>query len=263
MTAQRISAINLLRSTFNVVGSLYLPLLIINSPHLIWFVLNTFGRDALLLHIMETTGSRQEGPGTYQVDSIYRLAEVPFWIYWLVAVPFLSGATNFYTYRSLTENQVTVSEAFQQAKRRLLPLIGVYFLSVVLILGLPGLMWFLRSLAFLGLILVIIPSLYVFYRLIFSSYATVIDNSSVPDSLDSSWKLTQGRWWLIFRSNLLMAFVFLVPAILISELIGSKLDNSLESQVVSQVLGFIAGLLMNVYLVLLYLRLRESAATIQ
>jgi len=229
------------------------------------------------------------------VDNIYWLAGVPFLIYWLVAVPLLSGATTFYTYRSLTENQVTVSEAFQQAIRRLLPLIGVYFLSVVLILALAGLMWFLQSFAFwvyggyeitrycsrfldalgvricglfimtansgeptfLGLILVIILGLYVLYRLIFSSNATVIDNSSVPDSLGSSGKLTQGRWWLIFRSNLLIAFVFFVPAILISGLIGSKLDNSLASQVVGQVLGFIAGVLINVYLILLYQRLRR------
>ena len=302
MTAQRISARSLLRETLAVVGSVYPALLTINSPHLIWFVLENLGRDALELHIIERTLSEHPGAGTFPVNPIYRLAEVPFWIYWLVAVPLLWGATTFYTYRSLTGNQVTASDAFQQAKRRFLPLIGVYFLFLVMILALAGLMWFVQSFAFwvyggyhitdycsrfldalgvricglfiitansgepifLGLILlVIIPGLYLWYRLIFSPYATVIDNSSILESLNSSWKLTEGRWWLVFRSNLLITFVFFVPAILISGLIGSKLDNTLASQVVGQVLGFIAGVLINVYLILLYRRLRDSAATIQ
>lgn len=261
MTAQRISSINLLRETFAVVGSVYPALFRINYPHLIWFVLNSFGRD-ILLNSFEITTSEQ-------ADASLKLNI----IYWLVAVPFLSGATNFYTYRSLTENQVTASEAFSQAKRRLLPLILVNFLSVVLILSFAGIMWFLGSFAFGSLIILIIiclitliimyKGLYVLYRLIFSSYATVIDNNSVLDSFKSSWELTKGRWWLVFRSNLLISFAFFVPAVLLSGLIGSILGNTLASQLVGQVLGFIAGVLINVYLVLLYLRLRESAAATQ
>jgi hypothetical protein len=54
-------------------------------------------------------------------------------IYWLVAVPLLSGAMIFYTYRSLTRNQVTVGEAFNQANRRLLQLIGVSIMYFVLV----------------------------------------------------------------------------------------------------------------------------------
>lgn len=249
MTTQRISAINLLRDTFAVVGAIYPALFRINYPHLICFVLNTFGRD-IMLNLLDTD----------ELDAASLKLNI---IYWLVAVPFLSGATTFYTYRSLTENQVTASDAFSQAKRRLLPLILVNFLSMVLLLAWAGIIvWLLRSFAFVGL-MIIIPGLYVLYRLIFSSYATVIDNSSVPDSFDSSWKLTEGRWWLIFRSNLLITFVFFVPAILISGLIGSTLGNLLASQLVGQVLGFIAGVLINVYLILLYKALRESPAPTQ
>ncbi|MEG5016037.1 MULTISPECIES: hypothetical protein [unclassified Microcoleus] len=254
MTAQRISVINLLRDTFAVVGSIYPALLRINYPHLIYFVVNTFGRYAMLNSLDITT---------HELDS----ASI-YWhiIYWFVAVPFFWGATTFYTYRSLTGNQVTASDALTQAKRRLLPLIVVCFLSVVLlILSVAGTMWFLRFFAFVGLIrlIIIYPGLYVSCRLIFSSYATVIDNYSVQDSLKSSWKLTKGLWWLVFQSNLLILFVFFVPAVLLSGLIGSKWENLLGSQLLGNVLGLIAGLLMNVYLVLLYQRLRESAAATQ
>ncbi|MEG4406087.1 hypothetical protein [Microcoleus sp. MON2_D5] len=223
MTAPRISARSLLRETFATTGPLYAPLLIINSPSLIFAALNSLGK----------LGS----------------AGVAFnIIYWFVALPLLSGAMIFYTYRILTKNNVTVGQAFNQANRRLLPLIGVYIMCFLLV--------------FAGCIALIIPGLYVSYRLIFSLYATVIDNSSVIDSLSSSWELTKGRWWLVFRSYFLILFVVFVPILLIVLLISST-GNLLASKLVANVLGFLAGLLMNVYLVLLYLRLRASAATIQ
>lgn len=223
MTAQRISSRNLLREAFATVGSIYVPLLTINSPSLIFVAINSLGK----------LGS----------------AGVAFnIIYSVVVIPLLSGAMIFYTYRSFTRNKVTVGEAFSQANRRLLHLILVYIMFMVLLLA--------------GFMALIIPGLYVSYRLIFSLYATVIDNSSALDSLSSSWELTKGRWWLVFRAIILITFVVAGPIILISLLIDPT-GKSLASQFAGNLLGFLAAPLMNVYLVLLYLRLRDSAATIQ
>ncbi|MEG5170659.1 hypothetical protein [Microcoleus sp. B3-D7] len=86
-------------------------------------------------------------------------------------------------------------------------------------------------------------------------YATVIDNSSALDSLSSSWELTKGRWWLVFRASFLIVFVVAVPIIVISLLIDPT-AKSVASQLAGNLLGFLAAPLMNVYLVLLYLRLR-------
>ncbi|MEG4252071.1 hypothetical protein QUB37_04455 [Microcoleus sp. AT3-A2] len=238
MIDQPISAIYLLRETFAKMGAIYAPLLIINSPSLIILLLNNLGLGsaAIPLNI----------------------------IYLFVLIPFLSGAMIFYSYRSLTGNQVTVSEAFNQANRRLLQLILAYFIPMVLILaGMIGIRLFHLFLPGLILLLIVIFGCYILYRLMFSSYVTVINNSSVQDSLNSSWKLTQGRWWLLFRANFLISIVALVPAILILGLIGSRLGNSLASQMVSNLLGFLVGPLMTVYMVLLYKELRESAATIE
>src|SRR4028119_1525870 len=103
MTAPRISARSLLRETFATAGSLYAPLLTINFPNLILSAINSFGK----------LGS----------------AGVAFnIIYSFVVVPLLSGTMIFYTYRSLTRNQVTVGQAFNQANRRLLHLIWVYIM---------------------------------------------------------------------------------------------------------------------------------------
>jgi hypothetical protein len=222
MTEPPISATSLLRETFATAGSLYAPLLIICSPRLIFAAVNSFdnlGLASLAFNI----------------------------IYWLVAGPWLSGARIFYTYRSLTRNQVTVGEAFNQANRRLLQLIGVsvkYWVQV----------WVCG--------LLIIPGLYVAYRLMFSLYATVIDNSSAEDSISSSWELTEWRGWLVFLAPFLIFFVVFVPELLIVELISST-GNFLAFLLTINLLGFFTGPLIDVYFVLLYLRLRESAATIE
>jgi membrane-anchored glycerophosphoryl diester phosphodiesterase (GDPDase) len=223
MTNPPISSRSLLRETFATTGPLYAPLLTINFPNLILSAINS-------------------------LDNLGSAGVVFYIIYSFVAVPLLSGAMIFYTYRSLTRNQVTVGQAFNQANRRLLHLILVYIMFV--------------GLVFAGFIALIIPGLYVSYRLIFSLYATVIDNSSPLDSLSSSWELTKGRWWLVFRSSMLIIFVVSVPILLIVILISST-GNLLASKLAANVLGFFTVPLMNVYLVLFYLRLRESAPTIQ
>jgi membrane-anchored glycerophosphoryl diester phosphodiesterase (GDPDase) len=223
MTNPQNSAQSLLRETFATAKPLYPSLLTINLPNLILSAINS----------LETLGS---------AGVVFNI------IYSFVAIPFLSGAMIFYTYRSLSRNQVTVGEAFHQANRRLLHLISVYIMYSVLVL--------------VGFIALIIPGLYVSYRLIFSLYVTVIDNSSALDSLSSSWELTKGRWWWVFRASLLILFVVFVPIALIVLLISS-MGNLLASKIAGNVLGFFTLPLMNVYFVLLYLRLRESAATIK
>ena len=257
MTEPQISVRSLLRETFATTGSLYAPLLTIESPSLIFFALKSFG-------ILGSAGV------AFNI------------IYSFVVIPLLSGARIFYTYRSLTRNQVTVGQAFNQANRRLLHLILVYIMvlarvlagsSVLVLAGgialliIPGLsvayhLVFSRYSVLVWAGALIIPALYLACRLIFSLYATVIDNSSAADSFSSSWELTKGRWWLIFRAIFLIVLVVAVPIILISRLIDPT-GKSLASQLTSNLLGFFTAPLMNVYLVLLYLRLRESAPTIQ
>ncbi|MEG4105060.1 hypothetical protein [Microcoleus sp. S13_C5] len=223
MTASRISARSLLRETFANIGSRYAPLLLINSPILICVGLNSSGK----------LGS---------VGVAFNI------IYWLVVVPFLSGAMIFYSYRDLTKNQVTVGQSFTQSNRRLLQLIAASLMCLLLVSA--------------GFIALIIPGFYVSYRLMFSSYATVIDNSSALDSISSSWELTKGRWWLVFRSTLLIILVVFVPILLICLLIDPT-GKSVAYQLAANLLGFLAGPLMNVYFVLLYQRLRESVAATQ
>ncbi|MEG4318224.1 MULTISPECIES: glycerophosphoryl diester phosphodiesterase membrane domain-containing protein [unclassified Microcoleus] len=222
MTTQPISAINLLRETFAAIRDLYTPLLIINSPSLIFAVLEIFNLGSA-------------GVGLTFIN-LY------------VVIPFLSGAMIFYICRSFTENPVTVNEAFQQANRRLLPILSSYILSMLFIL--------------LGFIALIIPGFYVSFRLTFSLFAAVLDNSSAQDSIRKSWELTKGHWWLVCRSTFLIVLVFLMPLILIVLLVDLT-GQSLASQIVSNILVFLILPFMTVYIVLLYQSLQQSATTIE
>lgn len=248
MTASRISARSLLRETFAAVGSVYVPLLIFNFLSLIFPVLifpvlsSSFGNLGLVNILLNI-------------------------IYQSCVLPLLLGAMIFYTYRSLTGNQVTIDETFQKAKKRWSQLILVYITSVMLIE--KCVMYYVPPLNFVFFqvfIVLMIPvfyvSLYLLFRLGFSLFATILDDSSLLDSLSSSWQLTKGRWWLVLRSVFGIFLVAFVPIVLIALLIA-RTGKSPAFEIMTNVLGFLAWPLLNVYTVLLYLRLRESAATIK
>ncbi|MEG3939041.1 MULTISPECIES: hypothetical protein [unclassified Microcoleus] len=223
MTAPLISARSLLREAFASMGTIYVPHLIIGSPLFIFSVLKLSGKlgsTSVALNI----------------------------IYLCVLIPLVRGALIFYLYRSFTGNQVTVNEAFQQANRRLLPLILVFGKSAVMV--------FAASLA------LIIPGVYLACRLLFAPCATVIDNCADVDSLNSSWQLTKGREWLLFRSSCLVSFVYFIPGVLIPISIDPT-GISLASNLAGKAALFLVAPLINVFGILLYLRLRESAATIK
>ena len=276
MTYQTITVRSLVRETFATIGSVYGPLLAMNFVEL------------LIVLVLD----KKLGAAPVPWNIIY--------LFW--AVPFLWGAISFYIYRSLTANQVTVGEAFKQANKRLLQLILANIPNLICALlmyalfmnGLLAFMIEAFNLAARGglqdifdnspagpISVLLAPGLFLLiflwyslvFRLTFSLYGTVIDNSSALHSVSSSWRITKGHFWLMCRAIFLLVFVATLPTILnailihLSEKLGGAdfVGSSLfvAGQLVSIVLGFAIQPLIAVYLVLLYLRLRDSAATIQ
>ncbi len=214
MTTQAISARGLWRETFTVFDPIYVPLLVITSPNLTLELLNSIG----------LFGSKQ-----VVLDVIYL-----FFI-----TPLLSGASFFYTYRSLSGNAVNVEEAFKQANRNIVQLIVGCFLYIAIF--------------YTGLILLIIPGIYLGYRLVFVLYAIALENSLAIEGLSSSWKLTKGHWWLIFRCG--------IPIILVIFLIYPT-GKSILVQIVSGIIQFLIMPFIEINFVLLYMRLKDIAANI-
>ena len=265
MTAQRISVRSLMRETLAAIGSVYALLLVINFVEL------------LIVAVL----NRMLGSGDIALNIIY----------WFLAFPLLCGTLAFYLYRNLTGNEVTVGEAFKQANRRLLQLMLANIPNLISVLPVFMLESFnsgggrwpefilgnnlgdpVSILLALGLVLLIFLWSYVGFRFTFSCYGTVIDNSSALHSVSSSWKITKGRFWLICRSIFLLFFVGTVPKVLgailiyliqqlaIAELWGSL---GLVAQITILLLICLANALIDVYVVLLYVRLRDSAAATQ
>ena len=58
-----------------------------------------------------------------------------------------------------------------------------------------------------GLIIFIIPGIYLIVRLLFINQAIVIDNKDVFSSLNTSWNLTENKWWNTFFFILVLGII--------------------------------------------------------
>jgi hypothetical protein len=79
-----------------------------------------------------------------------------------------------------------------------------------------------------GLLLFIVPGIYIAVRLLFVPQSVVVDGKRGPDALRASWALTKDRWWRVFLvaglANLaviLGGLVLLLPA----ELVANSVDR--------------------------------------
>lgn len=64
----------------------------------------------------------------------------------------------------------------------------------------------------IGLLLLVVPGIWLAVRWYFAAQAAVLDNTSPSASLDRSAELVEGRWWETFGALLLSAVVFGVGA---------------------------------------------------
>lgn len=66
-----------------------------------------------------------------------------------------------------------------------------------------------------GLMLLIVPGIYVAVRLLFVPQSVVIDSTRGPDSLRASWNLADGFWWRTFFVLLLANLIAFLPVLLL------------------------------------------------
>jgi hypothetical protein len=79
-----------------------------------------------------------------------------------------------------------------------------------------------------GLLLLIIPGIYLLVRWYFTTWMVVLDERRGPDALAGSGELVEGSWWRTFGIVLLANLAALVPVILIYVpfgIAGSALDS--------------------------------------
>jgi len=65
--------------------------------------------------------------------------------------------------------------------------------------------WFLYStIITIGLLLFVVPGLYMIFRFMFFSYFIVDKNSTIIESLKQSWRITQGQIWPLLAINMVI-----------------------------------------------------------
>lgn len=207
----RIQVGQLLKDSFTYTPPIYLPLLVFFLPSLI-----------ISLLILGMT------PGAAVLTRVINLLGI---------VPFVTGAAIFYVYQNLTNRGATIPDSMQAAGERFAQLVFLTFIVFVILLA--------------GFILLVIPCVYLSIRLSFVYYALMIENRSAFDSLSRSWQLTQGHWWKIFWSFLVLALAVFIPAFIVL-FIFATIDPG-GTEIGGLLLGFLLSPFISVYYVLLFM----------
>lgn len=147
------------------------------------------------------------GIGLEELTSGYRESDntvellIPTIVSYLVVAPLIAAAT-IHLLRRLADGQRAQAGPSIQAG---LDVFAPVFLAVLLAgLGTA-----------LGLVLLILPGLYVAVRWFFVPQAVVIDNARSAEALRASWRLTDGFWFRTFGIVILANLIAFLPASLL------------------------------------------------
>lgn len=71
---------------------------------------------------------------------------------------------------------------------------------------------FISGLVFLlGIILLILPGIYVYFRLVFVPVCVVVEEAGPMEAFNRSWALTKGNFWRVFGYFLVASLIALIP----------------------------------------------------
>jgi hypothetical protein len=96
----------------------------------------------------------------------------------------------------------------------------------------------------IGLILLVVPGIYIFGKFQLWMPAIFVDDASAMDAIGISWRLTRGRWWrgtAILTVALIMLYVFSLPQALVSGIITVSHWNPVESAIVTQLIAVVSS----------------------
>ncbi|KGK42491.1 hypothetical protein LH51_06910 [Nitrincola sp. A-D6] len=133
-------------------------------------------------------------------------------------LPLYWGATIFYMQSVLDGKPLTVMNAISLGMSSWGRLLLTYILNGFAVL--------------LGLIMLIIPGVYVGVRLAFADYVCVLEGKSATVSLKQSWAQTQPYFWILVQGFVIIFLCLFLVEMLIQQLFGSTLPGTLLSLLV-------------------------------
>lgn len=148
-----------------------------------------FGGVALVTILLSIVG---DGHTHVAVKILLTIASYLWAIVWLkLSLHAARGDESFFTFASLRDLLPTWVEIW-------------YVLGVGLLAGLITLC---------GLILLIIPGIYVWIRLSFANLAYLDRKEGVQQSVRYSWEITKGKFWTVFLTGLLILLMYFIGII--------------------------------------------------
>jgi len=173
-----LSPILLLRRSFELVGPIYWPLLILtSSSHIAFFVVGL------------------TSPSLGMILSLLLLAYV------LVGAPILTGAAFWLVDQHLKQRTPLLGNSLDQAFSKAVPLIfGSLLVNLI---------------SSLGMQLFVFPGIYCRVRLAFTLCAIALEDKGATEGLGYSWNLVRGRWWGVFWAFLVVVLIFGISILLL------------------------------------------------
>ena len=175
-----LNPILLLRRSFELVGPIYWPLLILtsfSSSHIAFFVVGL------------------TSPSLGMILSLLLLAYV------LVGAPILTGAAFWLVDQHLKQRTPLLGNSLDQAFSKAVPLIfGSLLVNLI---------------SSLGMQLFVFPGIYCRVRLAFTLCAIALEDKGATEGLGYSWNLVRGRWWGVFWAFLVVVLIFGISILLL------------------------------------------------
>jgi hypothetical protein len=178
MQSATLSPILILRRSFELVGPIYWPLLILtSSSHIAFFVVGL------------------TSPSLGMILSLLLLAYV------LVGAPILTGAAFWLVDQHLKQRTPLLGNSLDQAFSKAVPLIfGSLLVNLI---------------SSLGMQLFVFPGIYCRVRLAFILCAIALEDKGATEGLGYSWNLVRGRWWGVFWAFLVVVLIFGISILLL------------------------------------------------
>ncbi|MGW1886782.1 DUF7544 domain-containing protein [Streptomyces sp. NPDC001970] len=150
------------------------------------------------------------------------LSMVPTLIIALIATLFVTAMLTIVVSRSVLGRPVTLSEAWSEARPRLLSLLGLT-LAIVLMCtaaiavgALPGILLGSGALGALGGLTGVVVAIWLWVRYALASPALMLERQGIAPSMRRSAKLVHGAWWRTFGILLLVLVLTIIVSMIIA-----------------------------------------------
>jgi hypothetical protein len=130
----------------------------------------------------------------------------------LASISFIGGLIVAFDSK-VSDYSIDPMTALFQGFKKFLPLFGAYILSTIVV--------------FFGLLLLILPGIYVGARLALFPSFIMIENKGVIDSLKLSWEATDEHGGLLFGLTILFLVVMLIPSSIFTSLLDPGITQIL------------------------------------